>query len=99
MLYLLEARVIGKVQRVMFRDFVLRKAKKLKLSGFVQNQKDGTVLVKCCGNKEDIEKMLENLKEGPFLANVKNVEYNIGQVDECKFNDFKIIYRNFLDRF
>ena len=39
----LEVIVSGRVQMVMFRDFVQRKASSLKLVGEVQNLPDGTV--------------------------------------------------------
>lgn len=38
-------KIFGRVQGVFFRDFVQRKAKELNLSGWVENEPDGTVQI------------------------------------------------------
>ena len=69
----LEAIVSGKVQMVMFRDFVQRKASGLKLTGEVQNLSDGTVRVVAEGSREKLEKLFALLHKGPLLARVDSV--------------------------
>lgn len=68
-----EAIVSGRVQFVMYRDFVCRMGRKYGLVGCVQNKKDGTVSVIAEGTKENLEKFLTRLHTGPLLSDVKNV--------------------------
>ena len=70
----LEAIVTGKVQLVMYRDFVQRHASGLKLTGEVQNLSDGTVRVRAEGSREQLEKLVEKLHKGPLLARVDEVQ-------------------------
>lgn len=70
----LEAISHGRVQLVMYRDFVMRSARALKLVGEVQNLKDGTVRTVAEGSKEKLVVLVEKLKKGPLLARVERVE-------------------------
>jgi acylphosphatase len=70
----LEASVYGRVQMVMFRDFVTRKARGLGLVGAVRNMEDGSVLIIAEGVKESLEKLLVCAHEGPILSRVEHVE-------------------------
>lgn len=76
---------------VMFRDFVQRKARGLDLSGTVQNLENGTVKVIAQGSEENLEKFIEHLHKGPFLARVMNVSVEWGEPIE-KLSGFKIVY-------
>lgn len=69
----LEARITGRVQLVMYRDFAQRKAKKLGLFGFVKNLKDGSVSVVAEGEGEKLERFIEYLKAGSVLSRVDSV--------------------------
>jgi len=69
----LEAIVSGRVQMVMYRDFAQRKARGLKLTGEVQNLRDGTVRVAAEGTRETLERYLTKLHGGPLLARVEAV--------------------------
>jgi len=70
----MEAIVCGRVQMVMYRDFAQRKARGLKLTGEVQNLKDGTVRVVVEGPKERLEAYLTKLRGGPILADVEGIK-------------------------
>ena len=70
----LEARVSGRVQMVMYRDFTQRKAAGLKLTGEVKNMSDGSVLVVAEGPRKSLEALLEKLFAGPVLAQVDSIE-------------------------
>jgi acylphosphatase len=87
----LEAIVSGKVQMVMFRDFVQRKATGLKVTGEVQNMKDGTVLVVAEGDHEALEKLLSKLHTGPLLARVDSVSASWVPATQ-EYKSFKISY-------
>lgn len=69
----LEARISGRVQMVMYRDFATRKARGLKLVGEVQNMKDKTVRVVAEGPRPLLERYIEKLKQGSLLSRVEEV--------------------------
>jgi len=71
----LRATVSGRVQMVMFRDFVRRKALALGLIGEVKNMSDGTVAVYAEGPQESLEALAGFLKKGSALSRVENVAY------------------------
>ena len=81
--------VSGRVQGVFFRDHTRTWAKALNLTGWVMNLNDGRVEVLAEGEKEDIEGLIEKLKEGPPLARVDNVEANWEEY-QGEFSDFQI---------
>ena len=70
----LEAVISGRVQMVMFRDFAMRKARTLVLTGEVRNLPDGTVHVIAEGTEDALRRYEELLKRGPLLAHVALVE-------------------------
>ena len=70
----LEARVHGLVQGVFFRHYTRLRAQELGLSGTVANQPNGTVFVTAEGPTEDVNKLLEWVKQGPELARVDQVD-------------------------
>jgi acylphosphatase len=67
-------RVFGRVQRVGYRRFVLDSAQELGLSGYVRNEKDGSVTVFVQGDDVVVEKFIEMLKSPPQPAYVRSVE-------------------------
>ena len=69
----IECIISGRVQMVMYRDFVRRKAHGLELVGTVENKKDGTVRVIAQGEEEHLKEFIETLHKGPFLAHVSRV--------------------------
>ena len=88
----LSARVYGRVQGVFFRYFVRDVAKTLGLKGYARNLPSGdAVEVQAEGEKQRLEKLVEQLKVGPPGAWVRKVETNwsdyLGQ-----FNNFHIRY-------
>ena len=87
--------ITGRVQGVMFRDFVQRKARSLNISGTVKNQSDGSVEVVALGEEKNLRKLLELLHKGPILTrminHVDNVRIEWSQSIES-FHNFKIIY-------
>jgi tRNA pseudouridine55 synthase len=68
------AKVYGSVQGVGYRYFVKEKAQSLDLLGYVKNLEDGTVEVLAQGREENLQKLIEELKKGPFLARVDKLD-------------------------
>jgi len=73
----LKALVYGRVQGVFFRYFVRNIARNLGLKGYARNLPGGNAVeVQAEGNKQQLEKLIEQLKIGPPGAQVKEVEIN-----------------------
>ena len=66
--------VHGKVQGVGFRYFVQHVAKKLGLTGSVRNCPDLTVEIIVEGDAAEIERLIEEVREGPPLSWVQRVD-------------------------
>jgi acylphosphatase len=67
-------KVFGRVQRVGYSRHVLDSAQELGLSGYVRNEKDGSVAVFVQGDDAAVEKFIERLKTPPQPAHVKSLE-------------------------
>lgn len=76
---------------VMFRDFVQKKARRLALTGTVENITNGEVKVVAQGHRENLEKLIEHLHKGPFLARVSSVHV-LWREPEKRFGSFDILY-------
>jgi acylphosphatase len=74
----LEATVIGRVQGVGFRYFVLRRATGLALTGWVANEHDGSVRCRAEGPRSDLDALVEALEAGPPGALVERVIVGFG---------------------
>ena len=65
--------VSGAVQGVGFRMFIDRKARELKLCGWVKNRMDGSVEIDAQGTEEAIEELLHQAKRGPSRSRVTSI--------------------------
>jgi len=70
----LYAVVDGYVQGVGFRYFVVEKAQRLGLHGYVRNQTNGDVEVVAQGTRPALENLLVLLRQGPTAAQVDEVQ-------------------------
>ncbi len=66
--------VTGKVQNCGYRDWVIRQARALKLSGWVRNLKDGRIELLIAGDDDATGALIDACREGPPLARVDHVE-------------------------
>ena len=66
--------VSGNVQGVFFRDTTREKAEQLGLAGWVSNLPDGRVEAVFEGPSEQVREMLRWCEEGPWRADVEDVE-------------------------
>ena len=83
--------ITGRVQMVMFRDFVKRKAQALNLGGTVRNASGGSVEVIAQGSKEKLEEFVTHLGKGPLLAHVSHLDVSWKKPQDT-FSSFNIIY-------
>jgi acylphosphatase len=74
----LDAVVRGRVQGVGFRYFVLDEADRLRVTGWVANQPDGSVRCVAEGPRSRLETLLGILREGPRGAWVDGVDATWG---------------------
>jgi acylphosphatase len=70
----LEAVVRGRVQGVGFRWYVTSVARTLPITGWVANEPDGSVRCIAEGARDDLEQLLDELREGPPGAVVRSVD-------------------------
>ncbi len=66
--------VHGHVQGVFFRDTARRLAQRHGVSGWVRNNRDGTVEAVFEGEPEAVERLVDFCREGPRGARVERVE-------------------------
>ncbi|HTX43440.1 MAG TPA: acylphosphatase [Methanocella sp.] len=65
--------VSGRVQAVGFRAFTRRNAIMLGVRGFVENLEDGRVHAVFEGDDHQVEKLLEMIRQGPRMSQVRAV--------------------------
>jgi acylphosphatase len=73
--------VRGDVQGVGFRFFLIRRARELRLTGWVTNRDDGAVEFIAEGNRGDLEDLERAARSGPRQARVTDVELNWSRAD------------------
>jgi acylphosphatase len=71
------ALVRGKVQRVGFRYSAYREAARLGLTGWVRNTVEGDVEVWAEGPQEQLEVLLQWLRQGPPRARIDSVDTEV----------------------
>jgi acylphosphatase len=85
----LEANIRGRVQGVSFRYYTQVEASRLDLTGWVRNERDGSVSVVAEGTETDLELFLTFLKNGPRSAHVEQVSNSWSEA-VMEFKDFSI---------
>lgn len=85
----LHAVVRGYVQGVGYRYFVLHRARDAGLVGWVRNRSDGSVECLVEGPRPVLERLLEDLRRGPYPAEVAAVDVE-WQVPRGTFRDFDV---------
>jgi acylphosphatase len=70
----LHAIVHGRVQGVGFRAFVVDRGIALGAKGWARNKWDGTVEVLAEGDRQQLERLLNAIHQGPRMANVIRVD-------------------------
>lgn len=66
--------VKGDVQGVGFRWWALKQAQSRGVQGWVRNNRDGSVSVEAEGEQAAVESFIENLREGPPMAAVRDID-------------------------
>ena len=66
--------ITGRVQGVGYRDWALRMARHLGLTGWVRNRMDGSVEALLVGDDTRVGEMIEACRRGPRMAEVDAVD-------------------------
>lgn len=66
--------VSGRVQGVMFRDWTVRVARAIGVSGWVRNRSDGRVEVYAVGEADLVERFTDRLREGSPASRVDRID-------------------------
>lgn len=80
--------VTGLVQGVFYRKRTKEKAIELGLTGFVQNQEDGSVYIQATGEKAVLDELVSWCHTGPERAKVKEVSTE--PLELTSFDSFRI---------
>ena len=78
----LRVRITGRVQGVSFRVWTRTEATRLGLTGWVRNERDGSVAALIAGPQIAVSAMLERFRRGPAGASVSGVETQPADADE-----------------
>lgn len=84
--------VSGKVQGVLFRNYVQDSATELGLTGWVKNLNDGTVEVLAQGLPDTLKEFVEYLHEGSSLSNVQSVAVDWRSV-RVTYDEFSVLHK------
>ncbi len=85
--------VTGRVQGVGFRYYALRAANEWSVGGWVQNLDDGSVELFLQGEEENIQRMLQKIREGTLWIQVDSLAAKRLDFDENRSErDFFIKY-------
>lgn len=85
----LSARIAGRVQGVGFRNFTQMRAQRLGVTGWVRNERDGSVRLEAEGTREALESLVRAVQDGPRLARVDDVRVDWTEADE-EFQTFRV---------
>ena len=83
--------VRGRVQGVGFRYATERRARALELTGYVRNERDGSVLVVAEGAPERLARLFEWVRRGPSGARVAAVQHHAAAYRD-EFRRFSVAY-------
>lgn len=83
--------VRGRVQGVGFRYFAQSKALEEGLTGWVRNKPDGSVEGLGVGTKDDLERWIQQLRQGPPLSRVEDISVQWSLNIEAHNEAFEIV--------
>lgn len=85
------ATIHGRVQGVNFRYYTTRTARRLGLTGWVANRRDGTVETIAEGERSDLEEFVDFLHRGSPAARVEDVDVE-WESPKDEFEGFRVRY-------
>ena len=73
--------ITGRVQGVGFRDWAMATARRLGLTGWVRNRRDGAVEALIVGDETAVGQMIKACQRGPSMARVEAVDVDPVDLD------------------
>lgn len=83
------ARITGRVQGVGFRNFTQMRARRLGVTGWVRNERDGSVRLEAEGPRDALQSLVDAVGDGPRLARVDDVDVDWSDADG-DFDTFRV---------
>ena len=80
--------VTGRVQGVGFRSFTKKNAVLLGVKGYVENMSDGKVHAVLEGEEHQVDKLLEIVRQGPRVSQVRDVK--VVEIEKAGHKDFEV---------
>lgn len=74
--------ITGRVQGIGYRDWMVSRARRLGLQGWVRNRVDGTVEAVIDGPEPAVQELLRLCRRGPPLAQVTHIEESLTDAPE-----------------
>jgi acylphosphatase len=74
--------ITGRVQGVGYRDWMVRRARELGLSGWVRNRREGGVEALVYGEEDVVAELLRACRRGPALAQVMQIDEELAEAPE-----------------
>ena len=68
-----KVRLFGRVQGVFFRQWAIKQARALGVTGWVHNARDGSVEAHIAGDEAAVAQMIERMRQGPAGARVEDL--------------------------
>lgn len=85
----LSAQLTGRVQGVGFRNFTQMRARQLGVTGWVRNERDGSVRLEAEGPRGALEDLLDAVRDGPRMARVEDIDADWVDAED-EFDVFRI---------
>ena len=82
--------ISGRVQGVGYRNWVYSRAKLFKVFGFVRNLSDSSVEVLAEADEEILKEFIAEMKIGPNLSKVSQIECTWSEVGADPFTEFEV---------
>lgn len=84
--------ISGKVQHVYYRKSISQALMRLGIQGYIRNLSDGTVEVVARIYDDDLDVVLERLKQGSPLSEVSDIKIEVCENDDLVYDGFEIRY-------
>ncbi|MBN1879959.1 acylphosphatase [bacterium] len=84
--------VSGRVQRVGFRYFSMRRARKQNVDGGARNLPDGRVEIIAVGTRSALECFYQDILKGPPASVVQSVQRSVLTMDFPDLNDYDVLF-------
>jgi acylphosphatase len=83
-----KVRVFGRVQGVFYRQWTLKQARALGVTGWVHNANDGSVEAHLSGDNESVLAVIEQMRRGPPQARVDDL--TVQEIEPEDFPGFSV---------